>query len=321
MIFVIEPPTDYTAFELAEWIETHLLLSRSTAVSKTQILSAFPAGQGPDGAEVEQLFSEILRRASYANSVYPFTVSDEQIIIDADIDPSAYKLLLLLSIEKAPFRASKELNEINPVFELLTREALVSLGGAGTIAKRFGWPSSDGRPEFLGDAIHWLTDEMGLRRGAFDGEVDRNDKDGGIDVVAWQPFDDDAPSFPVWMAQCTVQVTYERKPADVEPDKWMTWIRLGKGPQITLSVPYAIPYDSKVRDQLKYKAHIVLDRFRLCRLLRGVILESYPEYTTMKQWTDKHVDATAAAMSLPTRRRPALVKRRRPVQAVRAKVE
>jgi hypothetical protein len=76
---------------------------------------------------------------------------------------------------------------------------------------------------------------------AIETDIDRDDKDGGIDVVAWNSFADGAPSFASFLLQCTTQATYERKPADVTPEKWSGWIRFGRGPSVGLSIPFAIP--------------------------------------------------------------------------------
>ncbi|TFC59579.1 hypothetical protein E3O62_09295 [Cryobacterium sp. TMT2-15-1] len=315
---VSEAPTDFTSFELSEWIEMHMFLNGVLSVSRATISTFFPAGQGPDGAEIDQLFAEIRRRAEDAPTLYPFRAIDDTIEIEASIDSTAYFLLQVLSIEAAPFRRQNRFNEINPSFELITREALISYCGPGAQGRRFGWPNGDGRPEHLGDAVAWLANEMGLGVGDFWGEVDSDDKDGGIDVAAWRAFPDGSPSFTTYLAQCTVQMTYERKPGDVVPEKWASWIKFGKLPEVVLSVPFAIPTDAKVRLDLNYKVHVLLDRLRLIYLLdRGAsTLSSFPEYEFMKDWTRTEVQLTKNALSQPSGPIPRRPKIRKPLKAV-----
>jgi hypothetical protein len=311
-----EAPTDFTPFELSEWVEGHMLLNDVKSLSRATMSTYFPAGQGPDGAEIDQLFAEIRRRAEYSPKLYPFRAIDETVEIDEGVDSTAYFLLHVLSIEAAPYRTENRFNEINPSFELLTREALISYGGPGAQGRRFGWPNSDGRPKYLGDAVEWLATEMGLGVGVVHSEVDIDDKDGGIDVAAWSPFPDGSPSFTTYLAQCTVQMTYERKPGDVILEKWIAWIRFGRSPEIVLSVPFAIPTDAKVRTELNYKVNVLLDRHRLIYLLsrRTIELDTFPEYAHMKAWTETEIRLTKAALSRPSGPVPRRPKLRKPLR-------
>lgn len=315
-VSIAEAPTDFTAFELSEWVETYLLINHVESVSRASFSTFFPAGQGPDGAEIDQLFAEIRRRADSAPGVYPFRAIDETILLDSAVDGTAYHLLQVLSIQYAPFRVESRYNEINPSFELLTREALIAYGGVGAQGRRFGWPNGDGRPEYLGDAVRWLAGEMGLKVGIVEDEVDADDKDGGIDVAAWFPFPDKAPSFTAYLTQCTVQMDYERKPADVVPEKWIAWIRFGKTPDIVLSVPFAIPLDSKVRTELYHKVHVLLDRLRLVHLLdkSATALSEYPEYEFMRGWTRDELAAVRDSLARPSAKLPRRPKVRKPLR-------
>jgi CRISPR-associated Cas5-like protein len=311
---LLEAPTDFTSFDLAEWLEISMVLDGATEVSAAEIESWFPQNQRPDAAEIEQLFAEIRSRAAVAPNLYPFRAIDEEIVVDRDVDPTVYYLLLVLSVERAPFRKEYRFNEISPSLELITREAMLALLGARGQGRRFGWPNSDGRPEHLAEAVEWLAAEMGLGVGVVREDVDDDDKDGGIDVAAWHPFADGAPSFPVFLIQVTTEATYERKPGDVVPEQWISWIRFGREPQIGLSVPFAIPIDAKVRlSKLRYSANLLLDRLRLCQLLDPGDLSVFDEYEFMRRWTVDEVEKLVIVLSQPdAQRRPKLAKPRRP---------
>lgn len=314
---LIEKPSGSTPFELADWVELNMVLQDLSSVSRTTIVSLFASGQAPDGAELDELFAEIRRRASIAPSVYPFRAPANSIHLDRVVDARIYRLLLALSVESAPFRKESRYGEVNPIFELVTREALLSYMGGGE-ARRFGWPNGDGRPEHLADAVEWLAAEMGVPVGVVRDEVDEDDKDGGIDVAAWRPFADRASSFSVYLAQCTVQATYERKPADVEPKKWTAWIQIGRDPEIVLSIPYAIPPNAKVRSQLKYRANVLLDRLRICEMLESSNnLNKFPEYDAMKGWADKEIQRTKDELTAGSKRKPRMAKTRKPLKPVK----
>ncbi|WP_146082996.1 hypothetical protein [Rathayibacter sp. AY1E8] len=307
----LDPPANFSAFELAEWIEFHLLLNGLESISRSSIMQKFPAGQSPDAAEMDQLFSEIRRRSILCESLYPYREVDESIAVDSEIDGRVYQLLLILSLRSAPFRLENRYNEINPAFELITREALISNLGDRARAVRFGWPSDDGRPERLDAAVTWLAKELGLSEGNTSGDIDSSDKDGGIDVVGWKPFSDGAPAFPVWLVQCTVQATYERKPSDVKPEKWMAWIKFGKPPGIALSIPYAIPPDAKIWGTLRWSAGLILDRLRLCEDLRTTdALLSHREHDELPAWIVLEIAKIRAALLSSTGITPRMAKRR-----------
>lgn len=321
---MLEPPTDYTAFELAEWLEIYMLLNGLTSLSRSGIGVLFPAGQSPDGAELDQLFGEVRRRADLSPTLYPYRVLEESVVRADHVDGRIYEFLLSLSIERAPFRVESRYNEVNPSFELVTREALIQYSGGGGQGRRFGWPNGDGRPEHLGKAVEWLASEMGLSVGVVWEDVDDDDKDGGIDVAVWKPFADRSPSFSVWLAQCTVQATYERKAADIQPEMWMAWINFGKAPEEVLCIPYAIPHDAKVRNHLKYSFNLVLDRFRLCELLDSHSnMQSFDEYETIATWIKAEKEKTRAALLAPPdpkkSKTPKIAKRRRPRRLSEAK--
>jgi hypothetical protein len=313
---LIDVPTDFTEFDLAEWIETVMILGKARSISRTAIASLFPAGQGPDAAEFDALFTEIRRRADTAPNVYPFRAVDELILLGEEVDPRIYAFLLVLSLESAPYRTEHRFNEIGPFLELLTREAMLEYLGRGADSVRFG-SDADGRPQLLSDAVRWLAERMGLEVSpeAIGEDIDVDDKDGGIDVAAWHAFADGEPSFASFLIQCTTQATYERKPADVTPEKWNAWIRFGKPPLIVLSIPFAIPKDAKVRGELRYKVHLLLDRLRICELLsRHDVTGHEDDLESMSQWTDREISRIEEVVTTGTGS-PKLAKARRPRKA------
>lgn len=310
---LLEVPTDFTAFDLAEWAETIMVLEGKGALSRTAIAALFPAGQGPDAAELDELLAEIRRRAEAALQAYPFRTHEESIVLNTEVNPTIYFFLLILSLESSPYRNENRFGEISPLLELLTREAMLAYLGEGAEATRFG-SGTDGRPVDLAAAVAWLAERMGLEtlEEAIETDIDRDDKDGGIDVVAWHSFADGAPSFSSFLVQCTTQATYERKPADVTPEKWSSWIRFGRDPSIGLSIPFAIPQDAKIRQRLRYSVNVLLDRLRICELLSGRDMSPLQkDLAQMRSWTTDEIEKILTAVANP-QKPPRLAKPRRP---------
>lgn len=314
-LVALDLPAGFSPFELAEWIEAFMIINGLDSLSRSAISNTFPAGQGPDGAELDESFGEVRRRADVSPNFYPFRASKEGVTRAADVDGASYDFLDVLAIEAAPFRKDGRYNEIGPFFELLVREALISYMGGG-FAVRFGWPG-DGRPEMLADAVAWIATHMALPIGNVS-EIDVAEKDGGVDVVGWKPFSDGQPSFATWLVQITVQATYERKGSDVNTLSWLPWILFGQPPGTGLAIPYALPHDAQVRLKLKREVGLLLDRLRLAEMLKNFSRSSFPELRSLESWTDQEIMLVRTALVTPSQPQPRMAKRRRSLRVAKA---
>lgn len=311
----LDLPAGFSPFELTEWIESFMIINGLDSLSRSAISNTFPAGQGPDGAELDECFGEVRRRAEVSPKFYPFRATKEGVTRSNDVDGAAYDFLDVLAIEAAPYRHEGRYNEIGPFFELLVREALLSYMGGG-YAVRFGWPG-DGRPEMLVDGIAWVAGQMGLPVGSLS-EVDIAEKDGGVDVIGWRPFSDGQPSFATWLVQVTVQATYERKGSDVNVYAWVPWILFGQAPGTGLAIPYALPHDAQVRLRIKREVGLLLDRLRIAEMLKNFSRKSFPELTSLEAWTDREIELVRVALVTPSKPQPRMAKRRRSLRVVKS---
>ncbi len=282
-----------------------MVVDQVQALSRAAIQRLFVAGAGPDTVELDELFAEVRRRSASAPTIYPFREVEERIEIDASVDQTVYLLLLYLSFEKTPFRREKRFHEINPTFDLLVREALRAYAGSGSKGVRFGWKAGDDRPEHLADAVRWLAGLMKLPVGTVDDDVDEDDKDGGVDVVVWSPFDDGLPGFSIYLAQCTVQIDFDRKGRDVNTHRWSTWIQAGRSFQPALGVPFAVAPDAKVRKTMSYDSSVFLDRLRICASLKDIDLKVFPEVQKAGKWLSNELNTLRLELSEPTLGSPA----------------
>jgi hypothetical protein len=289
----LEPPASRDAETLAEWVETVLVVEDLPSITRVAVRQRFQQGQQPDDVELGMLFSEIARRRGLAEELYPFDVDEDGVEIRRrdDVDATVYDFLLISSLERSPFRQEARFGEMNPAFDLLAREALRVYLGPGTVAVRFSWPTSDGRPEPFPEAVTWLADEMNLPELSKKRNPDK--KDGGLDVAAWRPFRDGRPGFAVVLAQVTCEMTYEAKAARIPINQWKGWIEFGSTPSTALVVPFAIPAADERWETLRNADHIILERVRLCELLAGVDLAEFDEWNAMQEFVQKERQALA----------------------------
>jgi hypothetical protein len=90
-------------------------------------------------------------------------------------------------------------------------------------------------------------------------------QDGGVDVVAWRPFDDGRRGFPVVLVQCTLQRDFVQKSRDIDLRTWSGWLAFDADPLTALAIPYTVASDESWNEMAANV--IVLDRLRLVRLL------------------------------------------------------
>jgi hypothetical protein len=311
-------PGDFDAWTLAEWIEASLLLDELPEISRTSLRERFTAGMEPDQAEIDSAMGEVRRRAAILSQRYPYRAEGTRVIRLDTVDSTVYDFLLLLSLQHAPYRLEKRFEEINPAFELLAREALVGHLGPGARGVRFAWPARDDRPQQFSKAVPWLAKLMGLELGSLS-DVDDVDNDAGLDVAAWRPFGDGQPGHLAVLAQCTVQVAFETKAKDLEPNDWNGWMRFGRVPMTALVIPFVVAVDAKLWMRLAGRVDLMLDRMRLLELLDMEALVAYPEYEAMKSFIVAERDAMRQSLTAEfgdggMNRRPKIASRRKPVR-------
>jgi hypothetical protein len=236
-------PDDFHPWSLTEWLEALLVLEELPEMSRTEIMDRFPAGMKPTQDEVDRALREVRRRSIAAPSRYPFRVDDGLVVRMDEVNGTVHDFLVLAAMRWAPYRDDNRFEEVNPAFELLSREALMRHLGPGSSGVRFAWPARDGRPKEFPKALEWLALEMKLDIGSL-ADTDAILNDGGLDVAVWRAFSDGHPGHLCILAQCTVQVDYEDKIHDIQPMEWLSWIRFGRPPMSTLVIPFVIPADA-----------------------------------------------------------------------------
>jgi len=258
--------------DTADWIET-TLLARGSPIGIDELNAAAYADSGLAESDVGLGLRVMTVRERWLGHQYPFTITDIFVAPKEDAERSVYSPLLLLS-PGSPARqlvATQPTSDMAALFERLTVDATQQLMGPQATAIRFGWPSEHGRPERFGDAIEWLATKMGIKSGTSFRSPLR--KDGGVDVIAWRPFPDKRPGFPIALVQCTVQREVVSKSRDIDLRNWSNWLALDIDPTTILAIPGTVAKPEQW-NEIALRA-LILDRIRIVGLLDGIALEQF----------------------------------------------
>lgn len=249
-------------------------------------------------ARVEILLEELRFRQRIGAQLYPFAVSGERVERVEPCGAEVYILLLVLASTEAPFRAEGRAHEVEAAFDGVAIAALRRYLGRNSQGVRFARNAHDPegagtRPAKFSDAITWLRDLLDVGPGP--GEVPEDEtelhweseqrtssgreplntySDAGVDAIVWWRFADRQAGSPVLLAQCTVQITWDRKVNDISVERWKKWIDFKTvPPQTALVIPFAERLDNPHWDERTVDAGVILDRRRLLELLGELTCE------------------------------------------------
>ncbi len=238
---------------------------------------------------VEFLLAEVDFRAGIPDTTYPFHRTEQGLARRNWNDPDAYEFLLWLSVSdhyraSLPRKDDPRFADTEHLFNAVVKHALMRYLGQGSEAIEFAASGIDGRPSHFRDAVYWLAEKLGLPAGGDVPPYQYND--GGVDVVAWHSFGDRAVGgFLVVLCQCTVGRKWERKPRDISPNLWGGWILFGSEPLTALAIPFRIPEPFHNWSDVRSRANLVLDRYRLTVVASTG--EEHPEADSIREWCEK----------------------------------
>jgi hypothetical protein len=244
---------------------------------------------------LDLLIEEIETRAKLGSNVYPLKSTGQRVEAVDSAGARIYLVLLALGSSEAKYRKDRRAHEMEKVFDTIALEAMRRYLGRDAQGVRFARNSSepddpDTRPRLFSDAVKWLRDRLDLppknepviEDDELHWEWDEErlprlntSSDAGVDVVVWWRFQDGRPGNPVLLVQCTVQLTWENKLADIPLVLWEEWINFSMvPPQTALVIPFGEdPTDRLWRGRSK-RAGVVIDRLRLLELLSELSSEA-----------------------------------------------
>lgn len=270
---IIPIPSSMDGASLADWAEAVMFVEERRHMSKSSLRQRLRNTIFSESEEaefvVDLLIDEVSRRDRIAPQIYPFLESPTG-LSRKDISAAIYEFLLWLSISQR-YREEDRYKEIDEPFDKLVKQALVHYLGPGARGIRFAFPSSDGRPSGFPDAVNWLAGLPNLDTGK---AIPRpRVKDGGVDVVVWNPFKDSRTGFVVVLCQCTVELNWPPKAKDIVIGSWCGLIDFGLHPLTVLAIPFAVPRSFDKWDELRRTVNIILDRMRLCELIQVELVD------------------------------------------------
>lgn len=275
---------------VADWIETTLLTRGTRQLGHDALYALAEEEIGIGHAQVNLALGVMQRRAALLGAKYPFQIHAVAVRALPTASSAAYTSLLLLTPEGIARQTVRggPTDEMVILFELMVERAVRNIWGGAGASLRFGHPSEHGRPIEFGAAIAWLASKIGIPVGS--GYRQPRRKDGGVDVVAWRPFQDGRSGFPVLLVQCTLQSDIIAKARDIDVRLWSSWLAMDFEPLTALAIPQTVPR-GVVWDEIALHG-MVLERLRLTELLKEA-----EELVTALEWNEQTIAALSECLS------------------------
>lgn len=248
---------------VADSIELELLTDSANARPMSWVRNGSIASVDAKQTDLNLAVSTIARRAQLLGERYPIEVTNAGLRLRSSPSPGVYLAMLLVTTGNPSVDFPRDqLAPAAELFEHIVTHATKTLLGEGSQAIRFGYPGELGRPPEFPQAIPWLAKKMKLKGGTAYRDPAR--KDGGVDVIAWRPFPDGRPGFPIQLVQVTLERNFSYKAGDINARLWSLLLGLDVDPTGVLAIPRAIPEDKRWAE-VATRA-ILLERIRIAGL-------------------------------------------------------
>lgn len=252
---MIELP-DLTSIErVADWIELSVIYKNKT-FSKARISSLLNnSGDDVDEAKVDSIINELVRRDDLYGDASPFMVEGKCVKprIKWDKRPEI-AMCLIFSIRGVKKKKGKD--DGTKLFERLSNEAIKSyLNGPAEV---IGFPDKKKLKEQIEDISSKTCEKLGNRCPT------PQDKDKGVDIIAWKPHGDKRPNQIILLLQCAAGINFEQK-RSIPLLAWGDFINWSVPPIQGIMIP-SIPSNDewiKIRDIY----YLIFDRVRIYRAI------------------------------------------------------
>ena len=254
---------------LADWLEADLLfreqgLVSSDVVAALQTYQPF-AGDQNTGYEVASLgWRELRRRKRWGGTVEGLSIGANMLEVDIDWKECLiWSFFVLLSIQRISPAWAKEHADYPTQGELFEQvvEAVCPAIFPGWHFYRTGWSPSDTKD------IPAIVDELRSRifaAGHPDPQrwLEKESKDGGLDIVCYRPFADEREALPVYFLQCASGRNWRTKVATPSADLWQKVLDAAVRPSTGIAAPFVVGSDELPMAALRGQT-IILDRLRM----------------------------------------------------------
>ncbi|WP_244849848.1 hypothetical protein [Caballeronia sp. SL2Y3] len=258
------PPFDADVYRCADWLELKVLSVATGEVFFSDIERAWEARREAEEEDFEgqqrefdlwlnAVCDEVETRRKSLGSAYPFEFNDDESGLTLGVDPGAfttgafvYLFCLMLSTIGETQLFEGDAGNITPEMRDLF-QACAAWAAAGVVAGcayAFGWPRPE-RNDFL-TALRYVYHDL-LREGVVVNEAppgaSLQEKDGGIDVIAWSPRPDFGPGQPYLIGQVATGENWQGKSVEVyiKPLHLNWFVRAPRSvPQPAMFIPFCI---------------------------------------------------------------------------------
>lgn len=264
---------------VADTVELELLTGTRRSRPLRWVHNGSVASVATNATDLNLAVQTISRRAQLLGERYPLEVTDTGLKVKQSAGVGVYESLLFVTTGNPTVALPhQQLSACAELFEHIVTHAARTLLGAGARAVRFGYPGEPGRPPEFPQAVPWLIRQMRLKGGTAYRDPAR--KDGGVDVVAWRPFPDGRPGFPIQLIQVTLEKNFSHKAGDINTRLWSLLLGLDVDPTGVLAIPRTIPEDKRW-SEVATRA-ILLERMRIAGLVpRDLQLLSEPRWASL----------------------------------------
>lgn len=225
-------------------------------------------------SEAREILAYMTTRQVGFGAAYPFAVSEDGTgvcVIEETGWRNLYLLLLFSSsLRYVPNKSAQ--SKLTSIFELVCYVALKRHLGSSAEAHIFGKNALKVVSRYTGrlpDKLRQLAADLNERTVFLDSEFSSRDVgDNGLDIVAWNGFEDDVSGLIVYFGQCACTPRWVDKQHSVIDESWFGIMTLLSKP-----VPICfIPFDFRQADGSWYKKSaihrtVLVDRRRLLSML------------------------------------------------------
>jgi len=243
-------------FSIADWIE-YEILDTNQPISKSKVGSL----TGADEEIIDSAISELIRRKSLYGNSSPFQVDGFNIMPNyAWVDNPALMLCLIFSLRGVERSAGHD--DGTRLFERLSGEAAKAyLAGEAEV---IGFPNGGQLIQQIKQLSQRTNELLGHR------QPRPQDKDKGVDVVAWKPHRDNRPNQVVLLLQCAAGANFFEK-KQISLKTWQEFIHWSVAPIRGIMIPH-IP-SSEEWHEIMNDYDLIFDRVRI---FKGVYNLSLP---------------------------------------------
>lgn len=252
---MIELP-DFTSIErIADWIELSVIC-QNKIFSKARIYSLLNnSGDDIDEAMVDSIVSELIRRGELYGDVSPFVVEGKCVKprMKWNMRPEM-AMCLIFSIRGVKKKKGKD--DGTKLFERLSSEAArFYLNGEAEV---IGFPGKEKLKEQVENISLKACEETGKRCPS------PQDKDKGVDIIAWKPHGDKRPNQLVLLLQCAAGINFEQK-RSISLLAWNDFINWSVPPIQGIMIPCIPSNDEWIKIRDNY--YLIFDRVRIYRAI------------------------------------------------------